>query len=368
MRRLNLKTFGIALLAGILSVPVWAQPPQASPNTNVNMNPAQPGMINYIEGQVSIGSQPLNPSAVGQADLQAGQALSTEKGRAEILLTPGVILRLDNNSSVMMNSPGIANTDLTLQKGRAMVEADQVLPANNILIHLGNSTTRLQKAGLYEFDANSGQVRTYDGQADVQANARAIDVKGGHELALNTADKLKTRGFDKKANEDEFYRWASLRSSYLAEANVNAARTYSGGGPGWNGNSWYWDPYYSAYTWIPGDGLFWSPFGWGFYSPFMVGYAPYFGFGYGFGYGGFGYGRGFHHFGPGYHPPAAMARGFDGHAGFAGSFHGGAPTGRAFGGGGFAGGMHGGFAGGGGFHGGGGGGFHGGGGGGGGHR
>ncbi len=354
MRRFNPKTFGIMLLAGILSVPAWADTP------NMNMNPAQPGMLNYVEGQASIGSQPLNPSAIGQASLQAGQSLSTQKGRAELLLTPGVILRLDNNGAVLMNSPGIADTELTLQRGRAIVEADQVIPENHILIHVGNATVLIEKHGLYELDANSGQIRTFDGKADVQVNGRNIGVKGGHQLALNAGDKLKARGFDKKAQEDEFYRWASLRSSYLAEANVNAAQGYQRGGPSWYGEGWYWDPSFDAYTWIPGDGMFWSPFGWGFYSPWMVGYAPF--YGYGFGYGGFGYG-GYHHFGPGYHPPGRMAHGFAGR-GFNGGYHGGF-NGRGFAGRGAVGGMRGGggfHGGGGGFHGGGGG-FHGGGGG-----
>lgn len=356
MRRLNLKTFGAVLLAGILSVPVWAQTypnnPNYSQNPNMNMSgPAQPGMINYIEGQVSVGSQPLNQDAVGHASLQAGQSIETQNGKAEVLLSPGVILRLDSNSVLMMNSPGIANTDLTLQRGRAIVEADEVLPQNNIIIRVGNSMVRLEKKGLYQVDAGNGLIQTFDGQADVQVNGRNLKVSGGHELALDTNANLKVRGFDKKkASEAEFYRWASLRSSYLAEANVNAARMYAQGGSSWYGAGWYWDPWYDAYTWVPGDGIFWSPFGWGFYSPWMVGYAPYFGFGFGYGYG-----YGFHHFGPGYHPPAALAHGFAGRNGYHGGF-----AGRGFSGGGFAGGMHGGFAGGGfgggGFHGGGGGG------------
>jgi hypothetical protein len=33
---------------------------------------------------------------------------------------------------------------------------------------------------------------------------------------------------------------------------------------------WFWDPYFAGYTWPPGDGLFWSPFGYGFYSPYYI--------------------------------------------------------------------------------------------------
>ena len=114
-----------------------------------------------------------------------------------------------------------------------------------------------------------------------------------------------------------------------------------------------WDAGFDAYTFIPGDGIFYSPFGWGYYFPWFAFGAP-----------GFGYFGGYNnHFGPGYRPTHGPGSRFPGHASHFG--------GNSFGSGGF-GGVHGGGgfrSGGGGFHGGGGG-FHGGGGGhgGGGHR
>ena len=149
-----------------------------------------------------------------------------------------------------------------------------------------------------------------------------------------------------------------------AEANVDGARilyaNYGGGGPfwgagfwgpGWGGGGWYWDPWFSAYTFMPGGGIFYGPFGWGFYSPGLVFRAPFFG------------GHFYHTFnaadvrawGPGQHyaTSSAYAHGVYTGAGAArGAFH----SGPAI----ASGGMRGGFSGGG-FHGGG---FHGGGGGG----
>lgn len=135
-------------------------------------------------------------------------------------------------------------------------------------------------------------------------------MKGGHEVSLDASGKLKTQKFDKKQYEEgDLYRWSSLRSAYLAEANVNAAGIYAENGwgpwgPGWWGADWYWDPWFDAYTFIPGDGIFYSPFGWGFYSPWWVYQAPLFGYGYG-GYG-YGYRPGlgpgyYHHFSSDYH-------------------------------------------------------------------
>lgn len=67
-------------------------------------------------------------------------------------------------------------------------------------------------------------------------------------------------------------------------------------------------------TFIPGDGIFYGPFGWGFYSPWLVYEAPYFAYGYPFGYGP--YHRHFGGYRPLYtprdHPPGSAARSFSG--------------------------------------------------------
>jgi len=76
---------------------------------------------------------------------------------------------------------------------------------------------------------------------------------------------------------------------------------------GWWGSDWYWDPWFDAFTFIPGDGIFYSPFGWGFYSPWWVYGAPFYGYGYGYGRGyGYGYGHYYHHFSTDY--PKGLSR------------------------------------------------------------
>jgi hypothetical protein len=255
------KAVGGFFLAALLSSPAWSS------------IPPQPGTVNYIEGQAAIAAQPLTEKSVGSAKLDAGQSLSTANGRAEILLTPGIFLRLDDHSALQMISPGLADTIMTLEKGRAMVEVAAIRPENNVRIGDDGSSVKLLKAGLYEFDLDRGVIRVFDGKALVQVGDQHIELKGGRQLTLNGAAKLKSPKFDKQAYTDDFYRWASLRSSYLAEANVDAARTYAAA-PGWSagswyangwyGNGWYWDPWFSAYTFIPGDGIFYDPFGWGF--------------------------------------------------------------------------------------------------------
>jgi hypothetical protein len=308
-----------------------------APAFGQSANQARPGTLNYVEGQASIDGRQVSPQSVGSAELQPGQYLATADGKAEILLTPGVFLRLDNNSTVKMIKPDLTHTEVSIERGRASVEADQLLPQNLILIDQKNGQTQLLKNGLYEFNAENNTVRTFEGKAavfpgnDMQSNVKPVDVKGGRQLALN-GEPVKPQGFDKNRSQDDLYKWSSLRSQYLGEANVDLAAQYAGYGGAFN-PGWYWDSSLYAYDWLPGGwDPFFSPFGYGFYSPYYL---------YG---GGFVYGRGFYGRGYGY-------RGGYGFSGVHGGYRGGAVGGHAVGGGGFGGG-----------------GFHGGGGGGGGHR
>ncbi len=69
-----------------------------------------------------------------------------------------------------MISPGLADTIMTLQKGRAMVEVAEIRPENNVRIDEDGSSTQLLKAGLYDFDADRGMIRVFDGKAVVQTD------------------------------------------------------------------------------------------------------------------------------------------------------------------------------------------------------
>ena len=265
--------------------------------------PARPGTVNYVEGAAYLDGSPINSRDIGNIDLEAGQEISTATGKAEILLTPGVFLRLGSNSVVKMVSPDLTLTQVELLKGRAGVEVDELHEQNNLQIVDAGVSTRLQKVGYYEFDANRPTAMVFKGKAAVEvADGKSRELKEHHELLLTGANNLATEkpaDFNTHSSEDELYNWSSLRSQYLAEANNQLAGSYGAGyAPGWA-----WDPYGLEYTYM-GFGPFYSPFGWGG------------------GYGG-DYGRGY--YGHGY-----SGGGFRGGSagGFGGGFHGGRSGGR----------------------------------------
>lgn len=260
---------------------------QAAPS---NQQPL-PGTLNYLEGVAYLDGQQLTQQSVGSVAMQAGEELRTSEGRVEILLNPGVYLRVGHNSAVKMLSPELTPTVVELEHGHAGVEVDQLFRENTLQVIDNGVTTQMVKTGYYEFNANSPMARVFKGQAEVEYQHRQWqEVKGLHQMALFPGEHAKTRKFTPDLAEDQLLAWSKLRSENLAEANNQIASEYYGAGyaPGW-----YPDPWYPGFTYL-GMNPFYSPFGWGFYP---MGWGMGMGMGMGMGWGGWGsgfYGRGFY--------------------------------------------------------------------------
>lgn len=276
-------------LAAALATSAWAQ----------SVISAKSGMIHYVEGQVVLDGAAVQPKFAEFPEVKVGQTLAAEDGRAEILLTPGVFLRLAENSSFKMISNKLADTRVEIVSGSAVIEVGELLQDNAILVLFNGAEIALAKRGLFRIDADPGRLRVYEGEARVTSSSGdTIVAKKGREVQFGAV--LEARNFDLKQT-DAFYRWSARRDEYVAQANVSAARSasYSSGsgygsgygygngfgGLGYGSGSWAWNPWFGMFTYIPMNGMYYSPFGYAYFSPGSV-YSIYSGYGYGYGSGG----------------------------------------------------------------------------------
>jgi hypothetical protein len=245
---------------------------------------AHSGVVHYIEGDVSIDNQPIHPKFAQFPEVKPDQVISADEGRAELLLTPGVFLRLAENSSVRMVSNSLVDTRLAMVSGSVLVEVGELLPGNTISFEAAGARIELPHKGLYRIDADPARIRVYDGQAQVNRETSKILARKGRQVALDS-DALATSNFDVK-DTDSFYRWSARRAEYVAEANVASARVaanpdssyYSNGyyGAGYTGigagryGAWSWNPWFGMFTYLPAYGTYFSPFGSYFYSPIVA--------------------------------------------------------------------------------------------------
>lgn len=234
---------------------------------------AKSGLVSYIEGRVLLGQEEVALKMGGRlTEIKPEQTLKTEEGRAEVLLTPGVVLRVGENSSIKMIANRLEDTRVELMSGTAVVEATEIDKAHAVTLLVGQAAIGLRKMALVSLDADTG-IKMYKGEAQVIAGGEALILREGRQmLASGTFAMTK---FDKNET-DPLYRWASRRSEMVAMANIASAKSmqrgFGGGGMGMGylQSGWMYNPYFGMFTYMPLAGMFNSPFGFRYYSPGTV--------------------------------------------------------------------------------------------------
>src|SRR5215472_6979592 len=278
----------LALTLACASLPSFAQ----------QVISAKSGLLSYVEGNVTLNGEPADFSGVHFSDVKENSVVRTADGRAEVLLTPGVVLRMGENTSLRMISNRLVDTRLELLTGSAVVEADQIAKDTSVTIVCRDGVVTLPKAGLYRFDTEPAQIKVFKGDADVELAGASQVVSGGHMLGLSSGAATLAK-FDVE-DTDSLDRWSHRRGSYLAMANASAANSLvsSGGGSGIYGlggyglggyglagwglqgcsSAWAYNMYFNMMTYMPCYGSLWSPYGYRFWSPYTIyrynGFAP----------------------------------------------------------------------------------------------
>jgi len=122
--------------------------------------------------------------------------------------------------------------------------------------------------------AIEGPAAVYDGKVEAQVDDRAVEVGKGKQLPLEPAAERKPTKFNRDETDD-LMAWSKLRSEYLAEANASSVRTVVVSNPSWwTGTGWYWNPWYGTWAFVPANGFYDNPWGFGFYSPRYFFYNP----------------------------------------------------------------------------------------------
>jgi hypothetical protein len=254
---------GIAVLAGSLLL-VWP----ASAGTNV----AAVGTLQTIDGTVSVNQSPVRKSETLPV-LSLGDDLTTTDGHAEVILTPGVFLRMGKDSDARLLNDSFTDTSIGLNHGSAMLEVDELHSGNHLQVNLDGASATVLKTGLYRFDATPPSVQVIKGKAEVRDDDSHVVAKDKRQVEISpelTATKFH------KPPDDDLARWSALQSRYEYEASLASAQYVYDMGWGWGFSNWYWNPWFGMWAWLPGNPYFVNPYGLWFCNPgFVYNYMPY---------------------------------------------------------------------------------------------
>jgi hypothetical protein len=248
---------------------------------------AHSGLLHYFEGTVTIDGATIESKVGKFSEIKENSILRTAQGRAEILLTPGVYLRVGENSAIKMLDNRLLSTRVEFLSGTALVESDDPeVSVKDPAVTIVYKDYQVQplKYGIFELSSDPSQMKVFKGTANVTAGTIKQVIKEGRLVSFSAA--LVSEKFDEK-QADDLYLWARDRSGALSAANLSSARSLSQGGyslnnlymggmyPGLGFSSgmvggWYFNQGLGMYAYMPYGGTFYSPFGYGIFSPTTI--------------------------------------------------------------------------------------------------
>ena len=188
---------------------------------------AKAGGINAITGEAKVharGESDWQQLSITD-DLNEGDRVRTAyDGRVEILLNPGSYLRVGGDSEVELSNNTLANLEVRLLRGTAIVEATGADGLElNINISTPHTKLAIVRQGLYRLNVVPG-----DATELIVRKGRVIlsdshtKVKGGNKVVFSASNisVAKMTKEEKKAREkEEVEVWSKERAETLAKAN-----------------------------------------------------------------------------------------------------------------------------------------------------
>jgi hypothetical protein len=236
------------------------------------------GLLYFFDGYVFLGDEQVQQRFGRFPEIGEGGVLRTELGRAEVLLTPGVFLRIAENTAIRMVSNSLLDTRVELLRGSAIIEVSHEAANPPDTLIFKSWRVHLPADGVARIDSEPAQLRVLSGTAEVstggvstEGDSGIVTVHRGEILPLASV-LLAEQAMTPAA--DAFNAWAMNRSSVVSEDNTIAAGItddpdqIDNSGVALGGFSYF------PQTGIPYLGITY-PYGLSFWSPGQIGYSPY---------------------------------------------------------------------------------------------
>jgi hypothetical protein len=177
------------------------------------------GLIHFFEGAVYLGDQSLESRLGRFPTVPQGGELRTAEGRAEVLLTPGVFLRMADRSAIRMVVNDLADTQVELETGAVIVDSGEPnLNTSVTLIYKGWRIHLLQR-GVYRIDADPPRLSVRQGQAEVFSASSKQPVSVQQGMSLPFAGVLVPE-HAREQSDDALSEWSRGRGEAITADNT----------------------------------------------------------------------------------------------------------------------------------------------------
>ena len=200
------------VFVSFLTVSAYAQPVVS----------ARAGLIQFADGVVFLDSDVLRTSPGRFQQMKEGSELRTLTGHAELILTPGVFLRMGDESAIRMMANDLADTRVRFVTGSVIVDATSLAPKTSVTIIKGDYQIQLLDEGRYRFNSQPAELRVESGKAVVLFEGKSLEVTAKH---ISPLSGQLTAKLDDGGIKDALEHWDQTRSDSVAQSNQQAQNT-----------------------------------------------------------------------------------------------------------------------------------------------
>lgn len=194
----------------------------ASPGAGQSVISTHSGVIHYFEGSVYLGDQPLESHLGKFSIVPQGGELRTAEGRAEVLLTPGVFVRMGERTAIRMVANQLSDTRVELLAGSAIVDSGEPTSGTSVTLLFKNWSMRFLEEGVYRIDSDPPRLQVSRGKAEVSAGNKGDALLVAQGMSVPFAQVLvPDRSIDHP--HDALSTWAGGRQQSIYADNAIAA-------------------------------------------------------------------------------------------------------------------------------------------------
>ena len=180
------------------------------------------GVVHFFQGTVYLGNQTLTASPGRFPSVPQGGELRTAEGRAEVLLTPGVFLRMGDGTAIRMIANELSDTRVELLAGSVIVDSTEPSSGTSVTLIYKKWNVHFPEQGVYRIDCDPPRLWVLEGKAEVSADAHDPALLVGKGMDLPFAAVLVP---EKSTNQpqDTLSTWAEGRQQSISTDNAIAA-------------------------------------------------------------------------------------------------------------------------------------------------
>jgi hypothetical protein len=149
---------------------------------------AHAGLILFTDGAVLLDGKSYEPRSGHYSEVPENATLQTQAGKADLLLAPGIFLRLGDHSTVRLLSNKLFDVQVELLAGSAIFDSGRPEPDNWVRLIYRERRIAMPSRGGYRIDSQSDRIAVFSGQLEVCNREAILAVPEHHQLSFETGE------------------------------------------------------------------------------------------------------------------------------------------------------------------------------------